>query len=333
MKLAIIVLLLINAQSCTSSQVERENFRVIAHRGASAYLPENTLEATAMAHAFGPDFLECDLQLTKDNIPMVLHDRSLESTTNVSEVFPKRHRDDGRYYAIDFSWEEIQKLRVFERRRGEVLAFPGRFPEQSAPQLRVPSFAEWIELIEGMNESRGVQVGIYVEVKASPAYTNEGRDILAIVLEVLREYGYEDKTDKVFLQSFDPVDLIRAKEEFNTKIPLIQLIGMNEWPGAPADYVHMITEEGLQKVAEYAVGIGPFYRLLYDIDSKGRPQATLLSKTAKQLGLEIHPFTHRSDQLWEGFQSNDELLKFVVKTLGVHGVFTDHSDHVIQFFK
>src|SRR5438045_2856213 len=46
---------------------------VIAHRGASGYLPEHTLAAKAYAHALGADYLEQDLVLTKDNVPIVLH--------------------------------------------------------------------------------------------------------------------------------------------------------------------------------------------------------------------------------------------------------------------
>ena len=47
---------------------------VIAHRGASGYLPEHTLAAKAMAHAMGADFIEQDVVLSKDGVPVVLHD-------------------------------------------------------------------------------------------------------------------------------------------------------------------------------------------------------------------------------------------------------------------
>ena len=78
---------------------------IIAHRGASAYLPEHTLEAYAYAHALRADFIEPDLVLTKDNIPICVHDIHLESTTNVEEIFPERKRSDGRWYAVDFTLE------------------------------------------------------------------------------------------------------------------------------------------------------------------------------------------------------------------------------------
>ena len=88
---------------------------VIAHRGASGYLPEHTLAAKAVAHAQGADFIEQDVVLTRDDQPIVLHDVHLDTVTDVAQVFPGRKRGDGRYYAIDFTLEEIQRLRVTER--------------------------------------------------------------------------------------------------------------------------------------------------------------------------------------------------------------------------
>ena len=81
---------------------------VIAHRGASAYLPEHTLEAKALAHAMGAHFIEQDVVLTGDGVPIVLHDTQLQSTTDVERRFPERAREDGGFYAVDFSLAEIR---------------------------------------------------------------------------------------------------------------------------------------------------------------------------------------------------------------------------------
>ncbi len=59
---------------------------VIAHRGASGYLPEHTLAAKALAHAMGADFLEQDVVLTKDDEPVVLHDVHLDTVTDVAKM-------------------------------------------------------------------------------------------------------------------------------------------------------------------------------------------------------------------------------------------------------
>ena len=81
---------------------------VIAHRGASGYLPEHTLPAKAMAYAQGADYLEQDLVMTKDDHLVVLHDHYLDRVTDVADRFPDRARKDGRYYAIDFTLDEIR---------------------------------------------------------------------------------------------------------------------------------------------------------------------------------------------------------------------------------
>ncbi len=129
---------------------------VIAHRGASGYLPEHTLAAKALAYGQGADFLEQDVVLTKDDQPIVLHDIQLDAVTNVAQAFPDRARQDGRYYAIDLTLAEIQSLRVTERMdwRTNRPVFPGRFPPGKS-DFRVPTLAEEIELIQGLNHSTG----------------------------------------------------------------------------------------------------------------------------------------------------------------------------------
>src|SRR5262245_4810763 len=67
---------------------------LVAHRGASAYTPEHTLEAYRLAIEQGADYVEQDLQVTKDGVLVCLHDLTLERTTNVEELFPDRFRND-----------------------------------------------------------------------------------------------------------------------------------------------------------------------------------------------------------------------------------------------
>ncbi len=78
----------------TTAQQQTQNApsakTIIAHRGASAYAPENTLPAFRLAFEMGVDFIEYDLQVTKDKQLVVLHDQTLERTTNVEELFPAR---------------------------------------------------------------------------------------------------------------------------------------------------------------------------------------------------------------------------------------------------
>ena len=88
---------------------------VIAHRGASGYLPEHTLAAKTLAYGLGADFLEQDLVLTKDDVPVVLHDIYVDTVTDVAKRFPERKRADGRFYALDFTLAELKQLRVASR--------------------------------------------------------------------------------------------------------------------------------------------------------------------------------------------------------------------------
>ena len=100
---------------------------VIAHRGASGYLPEHTLPAKALAYAMGADFLEQDVVATRDDILVVLHDIHLDRVTDVAAQFPNRARADGRFYVRDFDFAEIRTLKVTERLDDEGQpVYPGR---------------------------------------------------------------------------------------------------------------------------------------------------------------------------------------------------------------
>ena len=104
---------------CSSVHASKQKL-VIAHRGASGYVPEHTLGAAVMAYASGADFLELDLVMTKDGHLIVLHDLTLNGTTDVEQVFPDRAGKDGKYHAVDFNLHEVKQLKVHERssRRG-----------------------------------------------------------------------------------------------------------------------------------------------------------------------------------------------------------------------
>ena len=74
------------------AQTTMEEKIIIAHRGASGYLPEHTLESKALAYGLGSDYLEQDIVLTQDDVPIVMHDIYLDEVTNVNTIFPDRAR-------------------------------------------------------------------------------------------------------------------------------------------------------------------------------------------------------------------------------------------------
>jgi glycerophosphoryl diester phosphodiesterase len=305
---------------------------VIAHRGASGYLPEHTLAAAAMAHAMGADYLEPDVVLSKDGIPVVLHDIHLETTTDVEERHPTRKRPDGRWYAIDFTAAEIKTLRVHERVKDDLSgpAYPKRFPTE--PRLfDVPTLEEFLILVQGLNKSTGRTAGIYPELKSPAFHQREGQDIAAIVLLLLTRYGYTRETDPVFIQSFDPTVLQRIKRDLRSPLKLIQLIGDNSWNEAEVDYDAMRTAQGLKKVATYAHGIGLWLgHLLPVMSDKVVPNMTLI-KSARAAGLKIHPYTARADDVPKSVKDFPSYLDLIFGEMKVDGVFTDMPDQVVRY--
>ncbi|MEP5766031.1 MAG: glycerophosphodiester phosphodiesterase [Halieaceae bacterium] len=278
---------------------------VIAHRGASAYLPEHTLPAAAMAHAMGADYIEQDVVLSADDVPIVLHDLTLDATTDVARRFPGRGRDDGHFYAIDFSLAEIKTLSVGERVDGSGNARRAdRFPADEK-FLQLPTLAEEIELIQGLNRSTGRDVGIYVELKNSAFHAAAGKELPAAVLQVLYAYGYRNAGHKVYLQSFEPATLRLLKD--HTSIRLVQLLEDKQ-----------LTEARVKEIASYAQGVGPWIGFLADA-----PEFVVAAQAAK---LEVHPFTFRADQLPRGVASYTQLLDYFVRELKVDGLFTDQPD-------
>lgn len=307
---------------------------VIAHRGAPAYLPEHTLAGKAMAYAQGADYLEQDIVLTKDGVPIVLHDITLDAVTDVADIFPGRAREDGKFYAIDFTLNEIKRLRVHDRQKNGKPAIAGRFPTGGATIFRIPTLQEELDLIAGLNAATGRTVGIYPEIKDPAFHRGEGQDISVIVLKALADNGYEDKDDPFFLQSFDWNEVKRIREELGFKGKLVQLIGENRWGIAPGvDFDAMKTPEGLAEVARVADGVGPWVgQLLDDADGNGTPSATPLFEAAKLKGLLVHAYTFRADQLPEWAGDFDELLGAGTVEVKLDGFFTDQPDLAVRFF-
>ena len=151
---------------------------LVAHRGASAYAPEHTLEAYELAIKQGADFVEQDLQVTKDGVLVCLHDETLERTTNVEDVFPDRFiKESGgetvkRWYVADFTLEEIKQLDA------------GSWFGPQFKRARVPTFGEAIKLIRG-------RAGLYPETKAPEVYGRRGFEMERLLLAELKRHGLD----------------------------------------------------------------------------------------------------------------------------------------------
>lgn len=321
---------------------------VIAHRGASGYLPEHTLPAKAMAYAQGADYLEQDLVMTKDDRLVVLHDHYLDRVTDVATRFPQRARADGRYYAIDFTLAEIKSLKFsegFDVENGHnVQTFPGRFP-MGKSDFRVHTFEEELEFIQGLNHSTGKNVGIYTEIKAPWFHRREGKDISAKVLDVLKQYGYTGKDDNVYLQCFDYNEVKRIKTELEPQrgmnLKLVQLIALTKWDETQEqkngkwvnyDYDWMFKPGAMKTIAQYADGIGPDYHMLIGPGAKpGAVPLTGMVREAHQNHMVVHPYTVRADRLPPYVSNVDQLYDLLYNQAGVDGLFTDFPDKAVHF--
>jgi glycerophosphoryl diester phosphodiesterase len=299
---------------------------IIAHRGASGYLPEHTLPAKSLAYDMGADYLEQDVVATRDDELVVLHDIHLDRVTDVAQRFPERHRADGRFYTRDFTLEEIRLLAVHERTNADgSVVYPTRY-QPDGSSFGVHTFAEELAFIAHLQAYGGRSVGIYPEIKRPAWHRQEGVDITPLFLKTLREFGFESHSDPVYVQCFDDQELLRIRKNLGSELKLIQLIGDNEWGEADTDYDQLQSGTGLKSLATIVDGIGPWINQLYQSTAGGRVEGTGLVASAHDVGLAVHPFTFRKDDLPPGFASFEELVRFAIDELSIDGLFTDFPD-------
>jgi glycerophosphoryl diester phosphodiesterase len=320
--------LLVSAIITSSAVAAAARPLVIAHRGASGYLPEHTLPAKAYAHALGADYIEQDIVLTKDDVPIVLHDIHVDTVTDVAKRFPDRKRPDGRYYAIDFTLAELKQLRVAERfnaKTGERV-FPKRFPAGQS-SFQIPTLEEELQLIQGLNRSTGRIAGIYPEIKQPSWHRAQGHDISRIVLPMLVRYGYATKADPCYLQCFEPTEVRRLRQELGWRGRLVMLIEGKSIGDDGTDHDALCTPSAIKDLATLVDGIGPAIgRVVAWPMAGGPPKFTELVKLAHAEKLVVHPYTVRIDDLPKDCPSADALHTALFKDAAVDGVFTDFPD-------
>jgi glycerophosphoryl diester phosphodiesterase len=284
---------------------------LIAHRGASAYAPEHTLDSYQLALQQGADFVEQDLQITRDNQLVCLHDLTLERTTNVKDLFPTRFQEEvaprsqseqgssvadspvRRWYVSDFTLREIKQLDA------------GSWFNPKFKGARVPSFQEAIDLVRG-------RAGLYPETKAPEVYGRLGFDMERLLVAALgtNQLGTRraERHTPVIIQSFSPASLRKLSGMLNPKLPLIMLINeqmRTRW----------LTPAGLRETKQFARGIGPAKALL---DKNVVTQA-------HALGLSVTPYTFRLTDIGR-FKTLCEEMSYYLYDLGVDALFTDNPD-------
>jgi glycerophosphoryl diester phosphodiesterase len=278
---------------------------LVAHRGASAYAPEHTLEAYRLALEQGADYVEQDLTLTSDGVLVCLHDETLERTTDVEARFPDRAVEergrDGRpvkrWYANDFTLAEVKSLDA------------GSWFDARFAAARIPTFEEAIALVKG-------RAAIFPELKSPARLNARGVDVEQAVADVLRKHGLIDARIKgrpaVYLQSFEEKS-VRRLATLLPSVPRTLLVGA-------ADAARWLTADGLGEATRFATAVGPA-RALID----ARPA---LVAEAHAVGLAVVPYTFRAAR--DGGEAAREtaradMRRFLVDHR-VDGLFTDNPD-------
>lgn len=278
----------------------------------------------------GADYLEQDIVATSDDELIVLHDIHLDRVTDVATVFPGRQRNDNRYYARDFSIEEVKCLRVHERTTANGLpVYPTRF-KSANESFQIPTLAEELSFIQDLEQRIGRPVGIYPEIKRPAWHRAEGVEISPILIRTLSDFGYTSHSDRVYVQCFDSEELVRLRNTHDCPLKLIQLIGENDWHESETNYDALRTSRGLRRVARTVDGIGPWVNRLYRVRADGTVADSGLVSRAHSAGLAVHPYTFRQDDLPPGFASFDDLLDFTIDELNIDGLFTDFPDIVVR---
>jgi glycerophosphoryl diester phosphodiesterase len=289
---------------------------VIAHRGASGYRPEHTLEGYRLAVEMGADFIEPDLVSTKDGVLIARHENEIGSTTDVADRFPDRKRtktvDDQSltgWFTEDFTLAEIKTLRARERLPFRSHSYDGQFS--------IPTFDEVLDLAQRLGAARHRRVGTYPETKHPTYFRGISLPLEEKLLASLQRHGWNDRAAPVFIQSFEQDNLRELRKR--TTVRLIQLVS------SPT----MVEGDRLKSIAAYADGIGPEKRLLIPVNPDGSLAApTDLVARAHALNLLVHVWTVRieKDFLPDGYHGNVAAEFEALRQLGVDGVFTDFPD-------
>jgi len=339
---------------------------VIGHRGTAGYLPDHTLEGYALAIELGADYIEPDLVATKDGVLIARHEPNITATTDVADrpEFAARRRTmlvDGAlesgFFASDFTLAEIKTLRAKQ-------PIPADRPTQFDGKFQIPTFDEVIALAKRKSAETGRTIGIYPETKHPTYHQKLGLALEDKLLAALTRAGWNHRHAPVFIQSFEQANLKALSKK--TKVRLIQLVDADDVNAdgslaynAPFDRPYdwtvsgkpellartfgwFATDEGLDDIATYAYGIGPWKRYIVSTINDGSvtgpgeaarvlAEPTDLIERAHSRGIKVHTWTFRNEQrrLANDYAGNpiNEYLQFY--RLGIDGVFSDFTDTAI----
>lgn len=299
---------------------------VAAHRGASGYRPEHTLEAFRLAVAMGADDVELDLVATRDGVLVVRHDVELSHTTDVAtrrDLAGRRTTKlvGGRpitgWFVEDLDLEELRTLRTRERMpraRRESAEHDGRH--------RVATFEEVVRLVREEGRLRGRTVGVLAEIKYGAYFQAAGLPLDELLQDSMRRLGMDHERSRLSAMAFER-DVLRRLAR-TVRVPLIQLVNRRD----------QVTRTQLAVTATYADGIGARKDLLLR-----RGLGARVVRAAHREWLTVHAWTLRAEnrflakeyRLGERRRHRGDLAGEARRLLdlGVDGLITDHPDEVV----
>ncbi|MGE1026411.1 glycerophosphodiester phosphodiesterase [Bacillus sp. GMs2/2] len=221
--ISIFVFQKINKHKYTKAINQSNHIKNIAHRGASAYAPEHTIAAYQLGQQMNGDYIEIDLQMTKDGHLVAMHDETVNRTTNGTGLV-KEH-----------TLEEIKKLNA------------GSFFNEKHPSLAKKDFEDAkVPTLEEIIETFGNGANYYIETKSPDEYAGMEEKLL----EIIKHY---EISDNVIIQSFSEESLQKI-HSLDVTLPLVQLL--------PYKKAVQLTELEIKKYKTYCIGLGMNYKYI-----------------------------------------------------------------------
>ncbi|MGF6220559.1 glycerophosphodiester phosphodiesterase [Pseudomonas sp. YL-218 TE3947] len=317
---------------------------VIAHRGASFDAPESTAAAYKLARDLGADYLELDLQRSKDGVLFALHDNNLQRTTDVATKFPER-KDS---LANEFTIAELKTLDAGSW-------FNRAYPDRARPGyagLKILTLDEIIDIAQGNPLHKP---GLYIETKEPKQFPGIERDLkdklqdrgwLSPVGSKLAksELAVGQGKGKVVLQTFEKSSLELLEKEM-PQVPKILLLWVGEGSIEPKSKV-TFAESGDKDKATYYARQEPkdkaeFQQWVEYAKAQGAigtgPSAALTKGGDQSYSDLVKPwmnqYTHDQGLLVHVYTIDDAVDYQKVADAGVDGIFTNRASELLKFYK
>ncbi|MDD2047906.1 glycerophosphodiester phosphodiesterase [Pseudomonas putida] len=301
---------------------------VIAHRGSSFDAPESTAPAYLLARELGADYLELDLQRSKDGVLVALHDDNLQRTSDVAQRFPERKDSP----VSAFTLAELKSLDAGSW-------FNQANPERARQRfkgLQILTLDEVMDIAEGHPDKRP---GLYIETKVPSLFP----DIEADLKTRLQARGWLDTPGRVVLQSFDRNSLALLHTEM-PQVPKVLLLWIGKGSIEPASGQSFAESGERDKAAFYArqqpKDKAEFARWLDYAKDAGAigtgPSAALTAGGAQSYADLVQPWmnqlAHDKGLLVHVYTVDEEVDFAKVMAAGVDGIFTNRSGQLLRYF-